>query len=187
MSLLAALVVLLAGCGGGVKNEVAVVQTDLGKFVLEFYPDAAPNHVANFKKLAREGVYDGVLFHRVIPGFVVQAGDPKTKDPSVPKSEYGSGGTGHTLEAEFNDHKFERGTLGMARGPQPNSADSQWFICLQPAYHLNGQYTAFGDVAEGMDVIDKIAASETDARDNPITPIHIQSIKIMSRKEAGLK
>lgn len=185
--LLAVLAVMMTGCGGGVKNEVGVIDTDFGPVVVEFYPDEAPNHVARFKELAREGFYDGVMFHRVIPGFVVQSGDPKTKEGSgYEPMEYGTGGSGQNLDAEFSDLKHKRGTLAMARSQDPNSADSQFYIALEAQPHLDGKYTIFGQVISGMDVIDRIAAAETDARDMPVEPVRIETIKIMKRSEAGL-
>ena len=184
MLVIAALAIL--GCGGGVKNEVAVMQTDMGTVILGFYPDVAPKTVTRFKELTQEGFYDGVLFHRVIPGFVVQTGDPKTKDPNTPPMEYGTGGSGQNLPAEFSELKHKRGTLAMARAQDPNSADSQFYIALEAQPHLDGKYTIFGEVLKGMDVVDRIAAVETDARDVPRQPVHIISMKIVSRKEAGL-
>ncbi len=184
--LLIAAALAILGCGGGVKNEVAVMQTDKGTVILGFYPEVAPKTVARFKELARQGFYDGVLFHRVIPGFVVQSGDPKTKDPNTPPMEYGTGGSGQTIPAEFSELKHKRGTLAMARAQDPNSADSQFYIALEAQPHLDGKYTIFGEVLKGMDVIDRIAAVETDARDVPREPIHILSMKIVSREEAGL-
>lgn len=187
--LLAASLVIALGCGGGVKNEVAVLDTDKGQIVIGFFPDAAPQHVANFKKLAREGVYNGVLFHRVIPGFVIQTGDPKTADPNTPRSEYGTGGTGNHIPLEVNEHKHVRGAVGMARSSgDTNSADSQFYITLEPQPHLDSGYTVFGEVLKGMAVVDSIAAVPTDGvRNIPIDPVHLNSVKIVSRKEAGLK
>ena len=127
-------------------NHVKITTAD-GDILIELYPDSAPNTVANFKALAGEGFYDGLTFHRVIPGFVAQGGDPKGN---------GTGGPGYTIKAEFNDRKHERGTLAMARSADPDSAGSQFYICLEPQPHLDGQYTVFGKVVEGMDVVDKI-------------------------------
>jgi len=178
---------LLIGCGGSVKEEVAVLETTMGQIVLGFYPDSAPLHVESFKKLSREGVYDGVLFHRVIPKFVIQGGDPKTADPSTPKELYGTGGTGHNLQAEFNERPHVHGTLSMARAQDPNSADSQFFICLEKITHLDGKYTVFGEVLKGLDVVDSIGAVERGVRDIPVSPVRIESVKIVSKKEAGLE
>jgi len=178
---------ILTGCGGGVKEEVAVLETTMGQIVLGFYPDDAPNHVENFKKLAKEGVYNGVLFHRVIPGFVIQGGDPKTADPSTPKEMYGTGGTGNMLQAEFNDNPHQHGTLSMARAQDPNSADAQFYICLGRIPHLDGKYTVFGEVLKGLDVVDAIGAVETEFRDIPVTPVRIESVTIIAKKDAGLE
>lgn len=178
---------LLVGCGGGMKNRVAVMYTEFGNVVLEFFPEDAPNHVNRFTELAKEGYYDGVLFHRVIPGFVVQAGDPKTKDPATPRMEYGTGGSGQDLLAEFNDRKHQRGTLAMARAQDPNSADSQFYIALDKLPHLDNKYTIFGQVVDGMEVIDQVAEVKTDVRDIPEEPVRIDSIRVMSRSEAGLE
>jgi len=185
--LLLAATASILGCGGGVKNEVAVMETDLGTIVLGFYPDVAPNHVARFKKLASEGFYDGVQFHRVIPGFVIQGGDPLTKDPNAQRMEYGTGGTGENLDAEFSEIRHKRGTLAMARAQDPNSGDCQFYIALEALPHLDGKYTIFGEVLSGLDVVERIASVETDARDIPITPVRIESVKIMSKKEAGIE
>jgi peptidylprolyl isomerase len=118
-----------------------------GRVVIELRPDLAPNHVARIKELVAQGFYDGVVFHRVIPGFMAQTGDP---------TGTGRGGSGKNLDAEFSDAPFTRGTLGMARAQDPNSADSQFFICLAPAPHLNGQYTVWGQVVEGMEHVDAV-------------------------------
>ena len=186
--LLMFVLVVAIGCGGGVKDEVAVLDTTMGKIVLGFFPEEAPNHVANFKRLAREGVYNGVLFHRVLPGFVIQTGDPKTADPNTPKMEYGTGGTGQNIGLELNSHKHERGAVGMARSQDPNSADSQFYITMDKQPHLDDGYTVFGEVLDGMDVADAIAAVPTDGvRGIPLEPVRINSVQILSRKEAGLK
>ncbi len=179
--------ILLIGCGGGVNEEVAVMETTHGTVVLGFFPDAAPQHVENFKRLAREGVYDGVLFHRVIPGFVVQGGDPGTKDKATPRTHYGTGGTGNSVPLEVNEHKHVRGALGMARAQDPNSADSQFYIALQDLPQLDSGYTVFGEVLSGMAAVDSIAASETDVRDIPVEDARITTVRIVPRKEAGLE
>ncbi|HEX03613.1 MAG TPA: peptidylprolyl isomerase [Bacteroidetes bacterium] len=165
------------------------METSLGEVVLGFYPDVAPNHVANFKRLATEDVYDNVLFHRVIPGFMVQTGDPGTADPDTPRNMYGMGGTDRNepLMAEFSDTKHVRGTLAMARSKDPNSADSQFYIALNAVPHLDGSYTVFGQVLRGMEVIDSIAAVKTDMGDCPLEPIRIIDVKIMTKAEAGIE
>ncbi len=160
-------------------QEVAVIKTTLGTIVLEFFEQDAPKHVANFKKLAGEGFYDGITFHRVIPGFMIQAGDPLTKDDD--RSNDGTGGPGYTIDAEFNSRKHLRGTLSMARKPDPNSAGSQFFICLKPQPGLDGQYTIFGQVIDGMDVVDKIAKVQRDKRDNPLQKVVMEKVTIETK------
>jgi peptidyl-prolyl cis-trans isomerase B (cyclophilin B) len=160
-------------------KEVAVVKTSEGTMVLEFYPDVAPNHVENFKKLAKKGFYDGTCFHRVIKGFMIQGGDPNTKDESK-KAAWGQGGPGHTVNAEFNSKKHERGILSMARTPDPNSAGSQFFICHGSPSSLDGQYTVFGKLIKGDDVLEKIATTPTEGPDRPVKRINVESIKIVS-------
>ena len=159
-------------------NEVAVITTSEGVMVLEFYPDVAPNHVANFKKLARSGFYDGTCFHRVIPGFMIQGGDPNTKNDSA-KDSWGQGGPGYTINAEFNSKHHARGILSMARTSDPNSAGSQFFICHADAGNLDGQYTVFGNLIKGLDVLDKIATTPTESPDRPIKRVNVDSIKIV--------
>ncbi|HWD40273.1 MAG TPA: peptidylprolyl isomerase [Fimbriimonas sp.] len=146
-------------------EEVAVLRTNLGEIVLRFHPEQAPGHVENFKKLAREGFYDGTKFHRVIPGFMIQGGDPNSK--SDERARHGTGGPGYQIRAEFNSTKHKRGILSMARSSDPNSAGSQFFIMVADYPSLDNQYTAFGEVVSGMDVVDKIVALPRDQRDNP--------------------
>ena len=184
---------LFAGCGGKkaddeskkeipqTTDEVAVIQTRLGEIVLEFFPDVAPQHVNNFKKLARAGFYDGITFHRVIPGYIIQGGDPNSRDDD--RSNDGLGGPGYTIPAEFNDRPHLRGTLSMARGQDPNSAGSQFFICLRPAPLLDGKYTVFGQVIKGIDVVDRIANVPRDIRDNPLEPIPMEKVTIVPRSQ----
>ena len=159
-------------------NEVGVITTSLGVLVVEFYPDVAPHHVANFKKLAQSGFYDGTAFHRVIPGFMIQGGDPNTKDDTK-KDTWGQGGPGYTIDAEFNAKHHARGILSMARTSDPNSAGSQFFICHADAGSLDGQYTVFGNLIKGFDVLDKIATTPTETPDRPITRVNVISIKIV--------
>jgi len=138
-------------------NEIAVITTTKGVIKLKFYPEVAPNHVASFIELAQQGFYDGTAFHRVEPGFVVQGGDPYSKTGAGP---VGTGGPGYQLAAEFNDEPHLEGTLAMARSQNPNSAGSQFYICLAPAPFLDGQYTVFGQVIEGMDIVKQIAVGD---------------------------
>ena len=146
-------------------DEVAVIDTNLGKIVLKFFPEKAPVHVDNFKKLANKKFYDGIKFHRVIPGFMIQGGDPNTKEAD--RSKAGTGGPGYTIKAEFNSTHHSRGMLSMARSNDPDSAGSQFFITVADADSLDNQYTLFGQVVIGMDVVDKIVALPRDERDNP--------------------
>jgi cyclophilin family peptidyl-prolyl cis-trans isomerase len=143
----------------------AAIETKFGKIELKFFPDVAPNHVNNFIDLAKKGFYDGTTFHRVIPGFMIQGGDPNTKNPD--KSRHGLGGPGYTVKAEFSSKAHKRGILSMARAQDPDSAGSQFFICVADAPFLNNQYTVFGEVTSGMDVVDKIVGQPRDPRDNP--------------------
>jgi peptidyl-prolyl cis-trans isomerase B (cyclophilin B) len=143
----------------------AIIETKFGNMELQFFPEVAPNHVKNFIDLAKKGFYEGTLFHRVIPGFMIQGGDPNTKNPD--RSKHGMGGPGYTLKAEFNDKPHKKGTLSMARAADPNSAGSQFFICVAPAPFLDKQYTIFGEVVSGMEVADQIVSQPRDNRDNP--------------------
>ena len=157
----------------------AVIETKFGTITLKFFPDAAPGHVKNFIDLAKKGFYDKTSFHRVIPGFMIQGGDPNSKDPN--KSKHGQGGPGYTIKAEFNDKPHKRGTLSMARAGHPDSAGSQFFICVKDSSFLDRQYTAFGEVESGMDVADKIVAQPKDQNDNPNERIEM-TVKIVEGK-----
>ncbi|NOZ25065.1 MAG: peptidylprolyl isomerase [Nitrospirae bacterium] len=150
----------------------AVIETKFGNIELRFFPEVAPNHVNNFIELAKKGFYDGTIFHRVIPGFMIQGGDPNTKGED--RSRYGMGGPGYSLKAEFNSRPHKRGTLSMARAANPDSAGSQFFICVADAPFLDGKYTVFGEVVSGMDVADKIVGQPRDARDNPLERIEMK-------------
>ena len=143
----------------------ALIETKFGNITLKFSPDVAPGHVKNFIDLAKKGFYDGTTFHRVIPGFMIQGGDPNSKNPD--KRMHGQGGPGYTIKAEFNDRSHKRGTLSMARAQSPDSAGSQFFICVKDAPFLNKQYTVFGEVESGMEVVDKIVSQPRDPNDNP--------------------
>jgi len=136
-------------------NEVAVINTSEGEMVVQFWTDAAPSTIENFKKLARSGFYNGTIFHRIVKGFMIQGGDPNSKDPAK-EDRYGAGGPGYKIKAEFNDHSHERGVISMAREPDPDSAGSQFFICLAPITRLDHQYTTFGKLIKGDDVLSKI-------------------------------
>ena len=139
-------------------NVEAVIKTDKGDIVLEFFPDVAPVTVASFLSLARSGFYNGTTFHRVVPGFVIQGGDPKSKDPNA--TDVGTGGPGYYLPLEAGSKPHLTGTLSMARSSDPNSGGSQFYICLADQPSLNGQYTVFGQVVSGMDVVNKITQGD---------------------------
>ena len=151
-------------------NNTATIETTQGPIKIEFYPDVAPNHVKNFQDLASKGFYDGVVFHRIVPGFVIQAGDPNTKNDNSSRDTWGTGGPGYTINQEFNSIPHERGILSMARTNDPNSAGSQFFIVLNDSKFLDNQYTVFGKVTEGLEIVDKIANSTTNAMDQPEDP-----------------
>jgi len=172
------MVVLITGTSA-LAGEIAVIETTLGNIELEFLEDKAPGHVKNFKDLSKKGFYDGTIFHRVIPGFMIQGGDPNSK--SEDRSAHGTGGPGYTIKAEFNDTPHDRGVLSMARSQDPNSAGSQFYIVDKDSHLLDGKYTAFGRVISGMDVADKIVNSPRDTRDNPNDRIEMKSVKIVNR------
>ncbi len=159
-------------------NEVAVIHTTEGTMVIQFWTDAAPNTIANFKKLAEKGFYDGTAFHRVIKGFMIQGGDPLTKDASN-EAMWGTGDPGYKIKAEFNDHSHQRGVISMARSNDPDSAGSQFFICDGNPTFLDHQYTTFGKLVKGDDVLTKIANTPTHPPDRPDKRIGIISIKIV--------
>jgi len=158
------------------SNITAVIETTLGDIELEFFEDIAPGHVKNFTDLAKKGFYDGTTFHRVIPGFMIQGGDPNSKSPD--KASHGTGGPGYTIKAEFSDRPHDRGILSMARAQDPDSAGCQFFIVVKDSHFLDNQYTVFGRVTEGMDVADKIVNSPRDSRDNPNERIEMKSVKV---------
>jgi len=152
--------------GSNSKAPKAIIKTKFGDMEVIFFPDQAPKHVENFVSLAKSGFYNGTIFHRVIPGFMIQGGDPNTKDPSKPET-YGMGGPNQRLNAEFNDISHRRGILSMARTRDPNSAGSQFFIVVKDSNFLDRQYTAFGEVVKGMEVADTIVNLPRNARDLP--------------------
>jgi len=160
-------------------NEVAVIKTTEGEMVVEFWPDVAPKTVENFIKLAKDGFYDGTCFHRVIKGFMIQGGDPKTKDPSKER-EWGTGDPGYKIKAEFNDRSHVRGVLSMARSQDPDSAGSQFFICHGNPKFLDHQYTTFGKLIKGDDVLEKIATTPTHPQDRPDKRMGVENIKIVA-------
>jgi peptidyl-prolyl cis-trans isomerase B (cyclophilin B) len=154
-------------------NEVALIKTSEGDMVVQFWNDAAPNTIENFKKLARSGFYSGTIFHRIVKGFMIQGGDPLSKD-TANESRYGTGGPGYKIKAEFNDHPHESGVISMAREPDPDSAGSQFFICLGAVPRLDHQYTTFGKLIKGDDVLEKIG-------NTPVTMSHGEMSKPTTR------
>jgi len=163
-------------------KEVAVLKTSAGEMVIELWPEVAPKTVENFKKLAGEGFYDGTAFHRIVKGFMIQGGDPLTKDPDK-EDLWGTGGPGHRVKAEFNDRPHVRGVVSMARSQDPNSAGSQFFICLGDASFLNGQYTAFGTLVKGDEVLGSIGdtpviMSRSGENSKPTTRIEVEKITL---------
>lgn len=192
--LLVAFAVVFAGCSGNAEDKETaqkgdtekkqverprvIMETDMGKIVLEMFPDVAPITVQNFLKLANSGFYNGLTFHRVIDGFVIQGGDPLGN---------GTGGAGYTIPAEFSDLQHMPGTLAMARGPDPNSASSQFYICLRQLPSLDGQYTIFGQTVEGMDVVQKIGKVKTGPNDKPVEPVHMIRVYEEGKPPSPLK
>ena len=170
------------------SGDVGIISTTSGDMVVEFWPDVAPSTVENFKKLAREKFYDGTAFHRIMKNFMIQGGDPLTKDPSA-ASRYGSGGPGYTINAEFNSRKHVRGVLSMARSGDPNSAGSQFFICLAPQPGLDNQYTGFGRVIKGDEVLERIGNTPVTTNPAsgepsvPLTRVEIKTVSIVPASE----
>ena len=161
---------------GHIEDRTATIHIHVkgeswGDIQLKFFPDVAPNHVQNMVKLAKEKFYDGTTFHRVIPGFMIQGGDPNSKNHE--RSRHGMGGPGHRVNAEFSRRPHKRGTLSMARSQDPNSAGSQFFICVADAKFLDGQYTVFGEVVSGMETVDRIVNAQRDDHDNPLDRIEM--------------
>jgi peptidyl-prolyl cis-trans isomerase B (cyclophilin B) len=159
-------------------KEVAVIKTTEGEMVVEFWPDVAPKTVENFKTLAKKGFYDGTCFHRVIKDFMIQGGDPLTKDPNK-ETLWGTGDPGYKVKAEFNERHHDRGVISMARSNDPDSAGSQFFICSGNPRFLDRQYTAFGKLIKGDDVLEKIATTPTHPQDRPNKRMGVESIKIV--------
>ena len=161
-------------------TSTAIITTKFGDIKLEFYPEHAPKTVDNFKELAKKGFYDGLIFHRIVPKFVIQGGDPNTRNLSN-RGYWGTGGPGWNVKAEFNKNKHSRGALSMARSQDPDSAGSQFFIVLKDSSFLDGQYTVFGKVASGMEIVDKIEALSTDSADAPVDPEEAKMTKVTIR------
>ena len=161
-------------------NTTVLLETSAGNMTVEFFHDKAPGHVANFVKLASEGFYDGTRFHRVIPGFMIQGGDPNTKKPEGGSNRWGTGDPGYKIKAEFNDTHHERGVLSMARSQDPDSAGCQFFVCHGEASFLNNQYTAFGKLADGFEALDAIAGGACKPGGEGSSPL--EAVTIVSAK-----
>lgn len=159
-----------------------VITTRFGEIKIRLLPDLAPNHVENFVKLTEQGFYNGTLFHRIIPGFMIQGGDPNTKGGD--KSRYGQGGPGYTIDAEFSDWPHLRGVVSMARASDPNSAGSQFFIVVKRSRFLDNEYTIFGKVISGMAVVDLIVAQGRDRNDVPLKRIPMK-VRLEPRKQSS--
>jgi peptidyl-prolyl cis-trans isomerase B (cyclophilin B) len=165
------------------QEEFAVITTDRGEMKIKFWPDVAPKTVANFMKLASSGFYDGTAFHRIIKGFMIQGGCPNTKDGATGMP--GTGSPGHTVKAEFNDRKHVRGVVSMARSSHPDSAGSQFFICLGDASFLDGKYTAFGELVGGTEVLDGIGNTPVSLgsggeKSKPVERVEVKSVAIVA-------
>jgi len=166
-------------------KEVAVIKTTLGEMTLELWPEVAPLTVENFKRLAQAGFYDGTAFHRIVKDFMIQGGDPLTRDPAR-QSDWGTGGPGHTLKAEFNDRSHQRGVISMARSQHPDSAGSQFFLCLADASFLDRHYTAFGQLIQGDDVLGRIGDTpvtldHSGGRSKPLTRVTVETIRLQTQ------
>jgi len=154
-----------------------ILKTKFGEMEIVLFPDLAPKHVESFLKLAKSGFYNGTIFHRILPGFMIQGGDPLTKDPAN-RNRFGTGGPGYTVPAEFSKVAHEKGILSAARTQDPNSAGSQFFIMVAKSPHLDGQYTVFGEVVQGLEVLETIVNQPRDLKDNPVKRIEM-TIKVM--------
>ena len=166
-------------CSPRAEEKVAIVETDQGSISIRLFDRAAPKHVENFMRLSRQGFYNGTTFHRIARGDFIQGGDPNTRDDD-PWND-GTGGAGYTIEAEFNPLKHHRGTVSMARKREKDSAGSQFFICLKDLPDFDGLFTVFGEVIEGMDVVDRIASSPVDSSGTPMDAVCLRKVRIESR------
>ena len=166
------------------ENKVAELHTTAGQINIRFFPDVAPNHVKNFLDLAQQGFYDGTKFHRVIPGFMIQGGDPNTKSGNP--NTWGTGGSAKNVDAEFNSVSHKRGIVSMARSGHPDSASSQFFIVVADSTFLDNKYTVFGQVTKGMDVVDKIVNAQTRG-ETPVDPVAITKVVVRDATEEEKK
>ena len=156
----------------GEEAPRVLLKTKFGEMEIVLFPDLAPKHVESFLKLTKSGFYNGTIFHRILPGFMIQGGDPLTKDPAN-RNKYGTGGPGYTVPAEFSKVAHEKGILSAARTQDPNSAGSQFFIMVEKSPHLDGQYTVFGEVVKGVEVAETIVSQPRDLKDNPVERIEM--------------
>jgi len=161
----------------GQQAPHVMLKTKFGEMEIVLFPDLAPKHVESFLKLANSGFYNGTIFHRILPGFMIQGGDPLTKDPAN-RNRFGTGGPGYTVPAEFSKVVHEKGILSAARTQDPNSAGSQFFIMVAKAPHLDGQYTVFGEVVKGVEVAETIVSQPRNLKDNPVERIEM-TIEVM--------
>jgi peptidyl-prolyl cis-trans isomerase B (cyclophilin B) len=168
--------VLGTACSPKLPTKGTITVKDLGVIEIEFLPDKAPKTVENFAKLAGDGLYDGTTFHRVIPGFMIQGGDPRSKNDNP--NDDGTGGPGYRIKDEFSDVAHERGVISMANMGYPDSGGSQFFIVVKDSPFLDGKYTAFARVVSGMEVADAVAAVEKDARDRPLENVVVESVRV---------
>ncbi|MDE1766152.1 MAG: peptidylprolyl isomerase [Thaumarchaeota archaeon] len=175
--------ITLTNSSSTTAGDTAVITTKYGDITLKLFNDVAPKTVANFEKLANTGFYNGTLFHRIVPGFVIQGGDPNTK--SGPRNTWGTGDAGYTIPPEFSDMNFSMYTVGMARGQDVNSGSSQFFITVGDASFLDGKYTLFGQVTSGQDVVDKIAALQTNPDSQPVNPDDARIITIKATSDTA--
>jgi peptidyl-prolyl cis-trans isomerase B (cyclophilin B) len=171
------------------NDEVAVIRTSAGDMVIQFWPEVAPKTVDNFKTLAKKGFYDGTAFHRIVKGFMIQGGDPLTKDASR-EDDWGTGDPGYKVKAEFNDRSHERGVISMARSNHPDSAGSQFFICLGDAKFLDRNYTAFGKLIKGDDVLGKlgdtaVASGNSGEKSKPTSRVSVNKVEIVPANSVG--
>ena len=169
------------------EDTIVIISTDMGQLIIEFFPDVAPNHVENFVKLSKEGFYNETIFHRIIEGFMIQGGDPKTATPGVPMSEWGTGDPGYSIDAEFNNIEHKRGIVSMARSNDPNSAGSQFFIVHKDSNFLDGQYTVFGRILteQSFETLDRIATMDTLPNDQPVNAyqVIVRDVQVIDRSE----
>jgi peptidyl-prolyl cis-trans isomerase B (cyclophilin B) len=177
LNLLLVPVILAEESTTGEQAPRVLLKTKFGEMEIVLFPELAPKHVESFLKLVNAGFYNGTIFHRILPGFMIQGGDPLTKDPAN-RNKYGTGGPGYTVPAEFSKVVHEKGILSAARTQDPNSAGSQFFIMVDKAPHLDGQYTVFGEVVKGIEVAETIVNQPRDLRDNPVERIEM-TIEVM--------